>query len=337
MTDIIHHPSVVLVIGRRRSGKSVLAYGIGEKFHTDHVSVYVVSLPKEKHHLLPDWLHPVDDIENVPENSLAIVDEGSLKYHAHKWQKKETEVMDRIISVSGQKKQTIIFVLHHTTKFAINLLREIDTFLIKQPALLQSRLERSTLRKIIEEAEKEFKKLPKNEIKKNTYVISDNFTGFIRNKLPSFWSEELSEAWAGIKLNKETPDDVPLTVNSKPHTIDSGLKLWFLPIDKERVLHILSRNSTIDGELSSLGVQCSAGKCYYSFDLRMKDMKYHVSNNKFDLEKSIKEFETKNIKIFVDITSSFPLNLDDVDLRPYIKEKQNKKNELEEYADKVEL
>jgi len=333
--NLINHPSIILIIGQRRSGKSVLGYGICEKFHEEReIPIYVVSLPKEKHHLLPDWLIPIDDIEELPENCLAIIDEGSLKYHAYKWNKKETEVMDRIISVSGQKKQTIIFILHHTTKFAVNLLREINLLLIKKPALLQSRLERSSLRKIIEEAEKEFKKLPRDEIKKNTYVISEDFTGFIRNKLPKFWSEDLSEAWSGIALNEEEKEETPEKM--KPFKIENGLKLWFLPKDQEQILHILSENSTVDGELSSLGVICTGKKCHYDFDLKLIGDKYRIMG-KVDIADSIECLENSKINYFIDVESAYELKLEDVDLKPYVRQKQVKKDELEEFADKVEL
>ena len=88
MTKILTHPSVILIIGRRRSGKSVLGYHICEKFHKEQpkLKVFSVCLPKEKRHLLPDWIIPIDNIEELPDNCVAIIDEGAMKYHSHKWQ-----------------------------------------------------------------------------------------------------------------------------------------------------------------------------------------------------------------------------------------------------------
>ncbi|GAI03987.1 unnamed protein product, partial [marine sediment metagenome] len=152
MKEIIQHPSTILIIGRRRYGKSALGFNILEEFHNDQpeLKIFVVSLPKEKHHLLPDWIIPVDTVEELPDNSIALLDESSLSYHAYLWGQKETVVMDKIISVSGQKGQTFIFITHTMRKFAITLLLDIDILLCKKPSLLHGKLERGEVRKIIE-------------------------------------------------------------------------------------------------------------------------------------------------------------------------------------------
>jgi len=337
MSKIIFHPSVILIIGRRRYGKSALGYYIEEKFHKEQpeLKIFVVSLPKEKHHLLPDWIIPVDTVEELPDNCVALIDEGALRYHAYKWGQKETIVMDRMISISGQKGQTFIFITHTMRKFAITLLLDIDILLCKKPSLLHSKLERSEVRKLIDEVSRAFNKLPRDEVKKNTYVISDDFKGFIRNKLPDFWSEDLSKSYAGIPLNNKK-EKQEKEEEIMPLRIDSGLKLWFKNQDKGRILQILSKNSTIDGVLSELGIQCAAGKCFYSFDLKRFGDKYRLSSDKFDLETSFKEFGEKKIPVIVDTEScGFPV---DVVLKAWETEKEIKKDELvEEYAKGLEL
>jgi len=336
MSSIISHPSVILIIGRRRFGKSALGYHILEKFHKQHpeLKIFVVSLPKEKHHLLPDWITPVDIVEDLPDNCVALVDEGAMKYHAHKWNKKETEVMDTMISISGQRHQTFIFITHTMRKFAVTLLLDINILLCKKPSLLHSKLERSEFRKLVEEVDREFNKLPKDDVKKSVYVLSDDFKGFIRNPLPSFWSEDLSEAYAGVDINgkKEEKKEEEIVL---PARIEEGLKLWFKKEDKTKVLHILSKNSTIDGELHPLGVQCSADKCFYSFDLKRNNGKY-VLSDKWDLEKSLAEFEEKDISVVVDVETAFPLSIEDVVFKQ-MKKEEKKKDKLKDYAEKIKL
>lgn len=337
MTKIITHPSVILVIGRRRSGKSALGYHIEEKIHKElpNLKIFVVSLPKEKHYLLPDWIIPVTNVEELPDNCVALIDEGAMKYHAHRWHKKETEVMDILISVSGQRHQTFIFITHTLRKFAVTLLLDINVLLVKKPSLLQMKLERNEFRKLIEEIDREFNKLPKIDVKRSVYVVSDDYKGFIRNPLPSFWSEELSEAYAGVSLNNKKVEESPERI--LPFRIDSGLKLWFNKRDTKKILRILSKNSVIDGVLSELGVQCADGKCYYSFDIKKgKDDKYYLSNDKFDLEKSLREFEEKEISVLVD-TESCGIEGVELVLKPEIKEKVKEKDVVEEYAKKVKL
>lgn len=328
--NIIQHPSIILIIGRRRYGKSALGFSILENFHNEKkLLTYVVSLPKGKHHLLPDWITPVETVEELPDNCVALIDEGALKYHAYMWGAKETVVMDRVISVSGQKDQTFIFITHTMRKFAITLLLDVDILLCKNPSLLHSKLERSEVRKLVDKVAKEFNKLPRDEVKKSTYVISDDFEGFIRNGLPSFWSEDLSKSYAGIPINKK--EEISEVI---PQFIGGGLKLWFKAKDTETVLHILSKNSMINGELSPLGIQYTADKCFYSFDLKLFDGKYMLSSERFDLEKSIKEFKEKKIPIVIDVE---PLNMDDVILKVAKPEEKEEKDELEEFAKKIKL
>jgi len=305
-----------------------------EKIHNEQpeLKIFMVYFPKEKHHLLPDFIIPINTIEELPDNCIALIDESALHYYAHHWMKKETEVMDKLISVSGQKKQTIIFVTHTMRKFAVTLLLDINTLLVKKPSLLQMKLERSEFRKLIEEIDQEYNKLPQDDVKRSVYVVSDDYKGFITNPLPSFWSEDLSEAYAGVNLEEKAEIEEKTFM---PMRIDGGLKLWFSKKNIKKVLHILSKNSVIDGVLSEMGVQCADGKCYYSFDIKKSGDKYTLSNNKFDLEVSIKEFKEKEISVMVD-TESCGIEGIELVLKPEIKVKEEK-NVVEEYAKNLKI
>lgn len=330
MTKIISHPSVILIIGRRRFGKSALGYHILEKIHIDHskLSIYVVSLPKEKHHLLPDWITPVEDVEEIPDNSIALIDEGAMKYHAHKWHKKETEVMDRMISISGQRHQTFIFITHTLRKFAVTLLLDINVLLVKKPSLLQMKLERSEFRKLIEEIDREFNKIPKEDMKKSVYVVSDDYKGFIRNPLPSFWSEDLSEAYAGININGKKEEEPDEEEQFLPFRIDGGLKIWFKKDNKEEIMEALG--------LSPEGSTEIGDKLYYPFDLKRKGKKYYLTRPEY--ADTISGLYDENL-IVIDVeTSDFPLSLEDIVLKTIgTDKKEKKKNIVEDYAKKVKL
>jgi len=341
MVDIIKHPSVILIIGGRGKGKSALGHQTAERFHDiRNVSVYMLILPRLREKLktlLPEWVNLIEDIQDAPENCLILCDEAALKFHAHKWQKKETEIMENIISISRQRKQTIIFITHITRKFSITLL-DIDLLICKQPGLFHTLIERGGFKKLVEKAEEEFRKLPKEEVKKCNYVFSEDFTGFIRTGLCSYWSEELSEAFAGIDINGDEKTDTKTEETEvKPVRIDSGLKIWFYPKDKEKVLQILSKNSTIDGELSPLGIICSADKCFYPIDLKLVKGKYMPSSKRLNLEDGIRELEKEHISILVDIETSYPLNMDDIMLTIETDEKEKEKDVLEEFAKKIKL
>ena len=53
--DVIVHPSVVLIVGKRGSGKSALAYRLLEVFR-HQLATYVVGAPSGARKLLPEWV-----------------------------------------------------------------------------------------------------------------------------------------------------------------------------------------------------------------------------------------------------------------------------------------
>jgi len=162
-------------------------------------------------------------------------------------------------------------------------------------------------------------------LKNTVYVLSDDYKGFIRNPLPSFWTEDLSEAYAGVKLNEEKKEEKEPEI--MPRRIEGGLKIWFKREDAKKIVDIL--------DLSIEGVTDINGKSYYPFDLKRVNGKYCPT---FDnLEGIIKEIKEKDISIVVDVDSEFPLTLDDVILKIPEKKTEQKRDKLTEYADKIEL
>ena len=52
---LIHHPSVIVILGGRGKGKSALGYRLLEYLRWT-ASPYVVGLPENARKLLPDWV-----------------------------------------------------------------------------------------------------------------------------------------------------------------------------------------------------------------------------------------------------------------------------------------
>ena len=339
--NLIHHPSVVLITGKRRSGKSCLAYYILEKINEEQkIPCFVVSLPKEKHHLLPSFITPVDTVDALPENCIALIDESSLSYHAYKWGAKETVVMDRMISVSGQKKQTFIFISHTMRKFAVTLLLETDLLLCKEPSLFHSKLERSEVRKLTEEASKEFKKLPKDDVKKNVYVISEDFVGFIHNPMPSFFTPELSAAYAGININEKEEETEQVEIKQYPSRLE--LKIWFKPEDKDKILDVI----LWDGKerLSEIAVICTADKCHVDFDVKhVGNGKYTLVSKHYNLEENLRELRRKKVSFYLDTETSivdgefYSISEEQLVFKIEKKQKEQKEDRLAEYANGLNL
>lgn len=208
--EVIEVPSVVLLRGRRRFGKTGLGFYLLEIFHKyKHMTPYVVNFPKGKRKLLPKWIKTTNKMDKLPKNCIALIDEISLKWHAQKYNIPEKQVVDHMISISGQKDQVLIFISHHAAKVLLSIIREVDVQLFKYPSLMHAKTERSDIRVWTKDALEAFEGLniSKEEKKEHTCVICDDmYCEMLKNPLPSFWTEELSKAWGDLKFDSQTRD-----------------------------------------------------------------------------------------------------------------------------------
>lgn len=224
---------IALILGSEGSGKSNLGYGILESLKDTGRQIVIYGLPLEKAIYLPDWAKVCNSLD-FPEESIVLADEAYISWHSRGSMSATNKFMDLFSGLVRQKDILAIYISQFSRKLDIGLVSSPRVLLIKQPSLLQMRLDRSELRPIISDAHAAFKSLeigtqiPRgatsqvNGIKHRfsqlgadtavsprcliaTYVIADRFEGMIdmSNKSPSFWSEGLSKAWKGISLTEE--------------------------------------------------------------------------------------------------------------------------------------
>ena len=72
---VIIDPAVVLILGKRGSGKSALGYRLLELSRYGP-RPYVVGVPKSARHQLPGWIGIAASLEEVPPKSIVLVDEA---------------------------------------------------------------------------------------------------------------------------------------------------------------------------------------------------------------------------------------------------------------------
>lgn len=201
---ILRPPCAILVLGRRGKGKSALCYWLLELISKKYgLEAFVLGLPKEKRDLLPDTITPLDIIEDLPEGACILIDEASLRFYAKSYNTTEAKLMDQIVSVSRQKGQVLIFATHTARKFQATLLLDMDALIFKEPSLLHSKMERQETKDLTRVAREHFAKINEEDRVKYAYVVSENYEGMLKNPLVSWWSEDLSEAWAGLKFESK--------------------------------------------------------------------------------------------------------------------------------------
>ena len=194
--DLVPHPSVVLIIGKRGSGKSALGYRILELMR-GRGEPYVVGLPAKAHKLLPDWVGSMERLEDVPSKAVVLIDESYLQYHSRAGMAGDGRDIGGLINLSRQRQQTLVFIVQEARQLDVNIVSQMDVLAVKDLSDLSKGFERPQLRALTDKARAAFVAVEKNT-RQWTWVYSEraDHEGLVPNELASFWTTRLSRAFA---------------------------------------------------------------------------------------------------------------------------------------------
>lgn len=201
--DVLKYPSVVMLTGKRGGGKSATGYYLLQYAHEElGLKCYVKGLPESKAKYLPDFINLIPPHQaDLPDEAAIFLDEAAIYYYARDFKNDLNKAIDTLITVSRHKKQLLIFATHFSRKIDVNIITDVDLLGFKQPGLMHTKFERRELRGLVKHVYNEFLKKPEPR-QRYTYVISDDYEGFVVNPKPEFFTEELSHAFAGISFQQ---------------------------------------------------------------------------------------------------------------------------------------
>ena len=193
--DLLIHPCVVLILGRRGSGKSGLGYRIIELLR-HRGEPYIVGLPAQAQKHLPDWAGTVDRLEDVPPKAVVLVDESYLHYPSRASMDSGGRDIGSLINLSRQREQTLIFVVQEARQLDINIVSQIDVLAVKELSDLSKGFERPQLRGLTDKARAAFGTVH-GDHRRWSWVHSEfsSYEGLVSNELASFWTPRLSRAF----------------------------------------------------------------------------------------------------------------------------------------------
>lgn len=188
------------------TGKSALAYWLLERFSQKYgLFPTVVGFPREKQSLLPSGFIVKDEPEECIglENAIVFIDEADLQLPIE--DTKARKYVTNFLSLPRHRHQIFLLAFHFPRLVLARYLPFFRGFLIKRPPYLlefASKGKGDALQQMMEKAEERFAELPSEDVFKNTYVIAPRirWQGMLENSLCSFWSDEVSEVWAGTEI-----------------------------------------------------------------------------------------------------------------------------------------
>lgn len=133
---LIHHPSIIVILGGRGKGKSALGYRLLEHLRWA-ANAYVAGLPKDARKLLPDWIGMAASLEDVPPKSVVLVDEAYMPYHARSSMAAQARAMSQLVNLSRQREQTLIFVSQEARQIDRNIASSANVMIFKDLGMLQ--------------------------------------------------------------------------------------------------------------------------------------------------------------------------------------------------------
>jgi hypothetical protein len=229
MLKFVPYPGVILLMGERGMGKSVEAHSIAETMHRTQKAPAVLHLPnipektrKRLQALLPTWMKIVDKREAWPKGGVIISDEAAQSAHARRTQSSGAIELDNLIAISRQRKQTILFVAHHSRKIDVGIVHEVDQIHWKQPTYAHQLFEREEIADFSMRAfdffqalrgGRSWKECPerlKRLVKSTTIALDMSDFRFVtfRNKPPAYWNEELSCLFQDLSSKESAKEGV---------------------------------------------------------------------------------------------------------------------------------
>lgn len=188
---LLKYSLIMLIIGKRGSGKTALGMKFLEMFSKEtRKRCYAMGFKNTK---VPLWLRKVEAIEEIPNNSVALIDEGGIVFSSRESMKEQNKFLGKIMSIARHKNITLLLVTQNSAMIDLNVLRLADTILLKEPSLLQSSFERKALREMYNKIIPHFKEL--EEKQKHFYVWDDEFEGLVKYELPYFWNEKIGKSF----------------------------------------------------------------------------------------------------------------------------------------------
>ncbi len=213
LLSAMRFPGVAILMGDIRSGKTGLAHEVTHQFHDRrgipaclHMPMATAEVRKKIQKMVPKWMKVTCKRSEWTKDSVVIYDEAAQSAHARRSQSGDAVELDDLLAISGQRRQLIIFISHHSRKLDLNVCTAVHRIIWKRPTYAHRLWERDEMADFTAKAFDFFGGI-KGDIarKKSSLVLDlDNFR-FLQtsNALPEWWGDDLSCLFQDALMEKK--------------------------------------------------------------------------------------------------------------------------------------
>jgi energy-coupling factor transporter ATP-binding protein EcfA2 len=179
------HGAVVLIIGRRESGKTILAQRLAEIIGRP---VYAVS-PEQTP---PSWITELrleQLSESPPPFSTLILDDIPAYMSSRDYNDSFVNVVEKLIPMVRHKRKLILIFNTQTSGQADRWIMDADLLLIKSPNLLFMETERPAVARIYKSVMPIFQQMTDQQQKRHAFLLAQDYRELVRINLPGVESE----------------------------------------------------------------------------------------------------------------------------------------------------
>lgn len=239
---IIVRNSSYLIFGDVGAGKSGLAWYLLEDFSRKYdLLPAVVGFPRDKQHLIPDNYRILDTPDECTkiEDAIVFIDEADIQLPIE--DTKARTYVTNFLSLPRQRHQILLLGFHFPRLVMGRYFPFFTAFLHKRPPYLiefASKSKGDTLYQMMQKAEERFAELVPPDWKgegqpeavvKQTYVVAPRirWQGMVANGLASFWTQQLSEVWAGVDIDRKPKHN--RSMGHSPSPVTKKAATWLTP------------------------------------------------------------------------------------------------------------
>ncbi len=193
--NLLDKSKIGLIVGGAGTGKSSFAMLLAENLKSfKNKKIYAVGFSRNE---LPKWIEHVEieDIDKIKNNSLLILDEAGISLSARRSMSKFNVLFSNLLNIRRHKGISILAVLQNSSNIDLNFIRQSSFVIFKKFDLFQHETERKIISNTYTKIKDDFENYHKKHGQGLSYIYSEEFKGFIKSGLPSFWTESLSKSF----------------------------------------------------------------------------------------------------------------------------------------------